>query len=188
MKTLLPVLASAALMLLSGLAGYLVHERLTGVPNPAPAALPSTTYSTHAAIGTRRPDFTLPDLKGTARNVGEWDGKVLAVNFWATWCPPCQEEIPEFIELQKEYGPRGLQFVGIAIDDLDSVRDFAQKMEVNYPILIGEQDAIQVATTFGNTIGALPYIAIVDRTGRIVFARRGALSRDEAIKVITALL
>lgn len=184
------VLAGAFLMLLSGLAGYYLHDRLThGSPSPpGRAAPPLTSLAMRATEGTQRPDFTLPDIEAIPRNVAEWDGKVLAVNFWATWCPPCLEEIPEFIDLQTQYGAQGLQFVGVAIDDLDNVKDFIDRFGINYPILIGEQDANRLAKIFGNDIGALPYTAIIDRTGRIVFTKRGQLSRAEAVAVIEALL
>ena len=78
--------------------------------------------------------------------------------------------------------------MGVAIDDLDNVKGFIDRFGINYPILIGEQDAIRLAKIFGNDIGALPYTAIIDRTGRIVFTKRGQLSRAEAVAVIEALL
>ena len=79
----------------------------------------------------------LPDAKGREQSIGQWKGKVLVVNFWATWCVPCREEMPEFVKAQQEFGPRGLQFVGIAIDDVPKVEAFAAELGLNYPVLIG---------------------------------------------------
>lgn len=138
--------------------------------------------------GTQRPEFMLNDLKNKPRSVGEWDGKVLVVNFWATWCPPCRKEIPQFIALQREFGDRGLQFLGIAIDDPGMVREFVQSLQLNYPILVGEQDAIDVANAYGNLIGALPYTVVVDRKGTIVLTHQGEVSGHQLEQVIVPLI
>lgn len=126
-----------------------------------------------------RPAFTLPDTAGESRSIQEWDGKVLVVNFWATWCPPCREEIPEFIALQKKYASRGLQFVGIAIDETEAVLPFVQEVGVNYPILLGQLSGIDLSREYGNRWGALPFTAVVDRQGRIVSIKGGALTGHE---------
>lgn len=135
-----------------------------------------------------RPEFLLPDLQGRLHNIGEWDGKVIAVNFWATWCPPCRKEIPSFISLQEQYGSQGVQFIGIAIDEKDSVNDYVDSFGINYPILLGEQKAINAAKDYGDRFGALPYTAIVNRRGEIVFVHRGELSRTLAEETIKSIL
>jgi thiol-disulfide isomerase/thioredoxin len=139
-------------------------------------------------VTKHRPDFTLPDLEGVMRNIGEWDGKVTIVNFWATWCPPCRKEMPAFIELQQMYGGRGVQFIGIAIDEKDKVQDFVDTFGVNYPTLLGETDAIEVAKDYGNRFGALPYTAIINRHGDISYIQRGELARETAEEEIKKLL
>ncbi len=141
-----------------------------------------------AELGSRRPDFRLPDLDGVVREVQEWDGRVLVVNFWATWCPPCRREMPGFIALQRQYAERGLQFLGIAIDEQAAVADVVQELGVNYPTLLGQADAMELGRRFGNTLGALPYTVIVDREGIMVFAKRGELSREQAEEVILSFL
>lgn len=133
---------------------------------------------------TFRPGFELKDLEGKWRNADEWNGKVMVVNFWATWCPPCKKEMPAFIELQEKYGSAGLQFVGIALDDLDKVVDFIDTMGVEYPILVGQDDATAVSDAYGNRLGALPYTAVVDRDGIIVKTFRGEVSKKAIEKVI----
>ena len=149
---------------------------------------PKATQTRGGLIGTRRPDFALPDVDGTVRAIGEWDGKVMVVNFWATWCPPCRREMPAFVELQETYGERGLQFVGVAIDDQDKVQDFIDTLGVNYPILIGGLEAIDAAKRYGNRFGALPYTVVVDRQGNIALTHRGELSRELAESTISGLL
>lgn len=140
------------------------------------------------ARNTMRPAFALPDLDGRLRDVSEWNGQILVVNFWATWCPPCRREMPAFIELQKRYGAQGVQFVGIALDEAAKVQDYVDAMGIEYPILLGDNQAIEVAKQFGNRFGALPYTAIVDRNGRIANTFRGEVSRETAEENIQALL
>jgi len=149
----------------------------TGLP-PAPSA----------PLNQPRPDLRLPDLQGVVRNIGEWDGKVVVVNFWATWCPPCKREIPTFIKLQDIYGPRGVQFIGVAIDDDAAVRDYVKTMGINYPVLIGDSDAIDTSKRYGNHLGALPYTAIIDRAGKITYVQYGELTADVAEQTIKPLL
>jgi peroxiredoxin len=139
-------------------------------------------------IGTMRPAFSLPDLHGRERHISEWDGRVLVVNFWATWCPPCLKEIPEFIELQARHGAEGLQFVGIALQKPADVVDFASKHDMNYPVLAGEMPVVRVAEAYGNHIGALPYTVVIDRNGRIVFTRQGPVSGTEMASIVRPLL
>lgn len=126
-----------------------------------------------------RPGFVLPDLAGKLRNVDEWNGQVLIVNFWATWCPPCKREMPDFVELQEVYGSQGLQFVGIALDEADKVENFVDTLGVEYPILLGGDKALKTSSEYGNSYGALPYTAVVGRDGMIVSTYRGEVKRKD---------
>ena len=137
---------------------------------------------------TYRPGFELKDLSGKLRNADEWNGQVMVVNFWATWCPPCRKEMPAFIELQDKYGGLGLQFVGIALDDVGKVEDFIDTIGVEYPVLVGQEDATLVSDAYGNRLGALPYTAVVDRNGTIVKTYRGEVSQASIEKVINRYL
>lgn len=133
-------------------------------------------------------DFSLVDVEGKMHQFSEWSNKVRVLNFWATWCPPCRKETPMFVELQEELGDKGLQFVGVAIDEKDKVLDFMDSYGVNYPMLIGTEDAIKVAELYGNRFGALPWTVVVDRSGKIVHAQGGEFTRQKAQAVITPLL
>lgn len=133
-------------------------------------------------------EATLPDLSGAPQTIGNWRGKVLVINFWATWCPPCLEEVPLFVRLQREMGHQGLQFVGIAIDERDKVREFASRNAINYPIMIGQLDAIELSRAAGNKSGALPYTLVLDRSGRVVSQHQGGLTEQELKPIVANLL
>jgi thiol-disulfide isomerase/thioredoxin len=141
-----------------------------------------------AMLSFPAPEYQLPDMAGVMHSSREWDGKVVVLNFWATWCPPCRSETPTFVQLQEEFGSKGLQFVGVAIDEKTKVQDFMNTYGVNYPMLIGEQKAIEVAKRYGNRFGALPYTVIIDRQGKIQFVQRGELTRQTAEANIHRLL
>jgi thiol-disulfide isomerase/thioredoxin len=131
---------------------------------------------------------TLPDTTGSQQSIAQWKGKVLVVNFWATWCVPCRDEMPEFVKVQREFGDRGVQFVGIAVDDVAKVRDFAAELGLNYPALIGGYGAIELSKSLGNRIGALPYTLFVDRAGRINRAHLGPLKPAELRAIVSQLM
>jgi thiol-disulfide isomerase/thioredoxin len=139
-------------------------------------------------IGQRRPEFVMDDINGERRHISEWDGHVLAINFWATWCAPCLKEVPEFIQLQDKYSEKGLQFVGIALQKPAEVREFAREYAMNYPVFAGELEVVRLAQVFGNDIGGLPYTVIIDKTGLVNFVKHGPLSMDEAEAIILDLL
>lgn len=127
---------------------------------------------------------SLPDIDGKSQALAQWRGKILVVNFWATWCPPCLEEIPAFVRMQERFGNQGLQFVGIAIDSPTKVREFAAKYHMNYPVLIGELDAIELARIAGNERGGLPFTVIVDRKGRLIRTELGGLNEQKLTAII----
>jgi thiol-disulfide isomerase/thioredoxin len=130
----------------------------------------------------------LPDTAGHEQSIGQWKGKVLVVNFWATWCVPCREEMPEFVKAQRELGDRGLQFVGIAADDAAKVKAFADELGLNYPALIGGYGAIELSKSLGNQVGALPYTLFIDRSGRISRTHLGPIKPAELKSIVGQLL
>lgn len=144
--------------------------------------------STPDVIGTASPEVRLPDLEGRTRTLAEYDNRVILLNFWATWCPPCLEEIPALIELQEALGPEGLQVIGLALDDAEATRGFVREHKVSYPVLVGGDEAFALSERFGNLPATLPYTAVIDREGVIRAVHRGALTRDEAAELVRPLL
>jgi len=124
------------------------------------------------------PEFSFPDVAGNSRSSNEWKDKILVVNFWATWCPPCREEMPLFVELQKQYAKQGVQFVSIAIDEPGLVRDFYDVYGINFPTMIGGADAIKLANTLGNRFDSLPFTAIFDRSGKSHYVQAGQVTKE----------
>jgi peroxiredoxin len=120
----------------------------------------------------------LPDTDGHERSLSRWRGKVLVVNYWATWCKPCREEMPMFSMLHKRYALRGVQFVGIAADDPDKVREFARQSPVSYPLLVGGERAIESTRDFGNTPLAVPFTVVLDPDGNVRAAVLGRVAED----------
>ncbi|MGB6677947.1 MAG: TlpA disulfide reductase family protein [Terriglobales bacterium] len=131
------------------------------------------------------PDFTLQSLDGKTVRLSDFRGKPVVLNFWATWCGPCKIEMPWFVDLQKQYGPAGLQFLGVAMDDASTkdIAEFTESMKVNYPILIGKD-------TVGDAYGGvqfLPETFFIDRDGKVVdkvFGLKGRGEIEDAIKKI----
>ncbi|MCG6939431.1 MAG: TlpA family protein disulfide reductase [Gammaproteobacteria bacterium] len=138
------------------------------------------------AIGTQRPEFAAMDANDQLRDISEWDGKLIFLNFWATWCPPCLKEIPDFIELQKTYGDQGFQIVGIAIDNKESVKEYIKESGMNYPTMLVEVEGIDLAKRYGNDIGGLPYTAVINRKGEISSTFTGELNKKHAEKILKA--
>jgi thiol-disulfide isomerase/thioredoxin len=132
--------------------------------------------------------LSLPDVDGAPQSLTQWRGKVMIVNFWATWCEPCREEMPEFVRAQREFGPKGLQFVGIAVDQRDKVAQFAKELDLNYPALIGGYEAMDVAKPLGNRLAGLPFTVVLDRQGRIVHTQLGPLKPAMLRSIVSDLL
>ena len=137
---------------------------------------------------TPLPDFSLPDTSGTITPISNWQGKLLIINFWATWCPPCLKEIPEFIALQSEYAEQNVQFIGIAIDDPLLVEDYLSFIDINYPILIAETEGSSLSQKLGNIINAIPFTVIVNQQSQIVFRHPGELSKQKLRELIEPLI
>lgn len=138
--------------------------------------------------GERRPAFTLPAMNGGKQSIAAWDGKVVVLNFWATWCAPCRREIPLLKTLQEQYGEKGLQVVGVAVDNREAIRDFAERLGVGYPVLYGVEAAMDVAASYGDKQGTLPYTAVIDRDGRIHQVFRKELERADIESTVDSLL
>jgi len=132
--------------------------------------------------------LSLPDLENKLQRLSQWRGKVLVVNFWATWCAPCREEIPIFVKMQEKYGSKRLQFVGISIDRADKTLEFANNFGINYPTLIGTFDTVETSRQAGNKRRVLPFTVILDRKGQIVTTELGGLTQEKLESVVNPLL
>jgi cytochrome c biogenesis protein CcmG, thiol:disulfide interchange protein DsbE len=131
------------------------------------------------------PDFSLPDLTGRQLKLSDYRGKVVLLDFWATWCDPCREEIPHFIELQNQYGDRGLQIIGVSMDDgPEPVRDYYQRFQMNYPVVMGNA---KIGELYGGVLG-LPIAFVIERGGRIYARHIGATDISVFEKEIVSLL
>lgn len=162
--------------LIAGLAGYFSSQWFR-----SPGQMPEDAAQVLLSA-------SLPDLRGDSQPLAQWKGKVLVVNFWATWCPPCLKEIPEFIRMQDQLGEKGVQFVGIAIDDRDKVAEFAARMGINYPLLMGELEGIGLARRAGNRLGGLPFTVVIDRRGATAKVELGVLDEHKLRPILDALL
>jgi len=144
------------------LAGLLLLARFKNKPPTGVAHAPAV-----ASKGLAAPDFVLTDLEGHSLKLSDLRGKAVVLNFWATWCPPCKQEIPWFVELQKRYGSAGLQVVGVSMDDAGDRKDvvkFAAEQSINYPVLLGKDS---VASQYGG-IDYLPTTFYIDRNGVVL--------------------
>lgn len=165
---------------LAGSSGFLLQQYLIE-KEPVRKTMPNPVINKPAQ------EFAMADLNGNMRNITEWKGKVVLLNFWATWCPPCLKEIPDFIELQKEYSKADFQIIGIAIDKIDDVRSFAKEMKINYPIFPNEIESIGLSQRFGNTMGALPYSVFINKEGVVTNTIMGELSKIRAEEILKSL-
>jgi len=134
--------------------------------------------------------FELDDLDGNKRQFSEWNGKHRIVNFWATWCAPCRREIPLLKAFQEQHGADDFQVIGIAVEFPDPVIAYAEETQFNYPILVGEQDAMAVAESSGISFIGLPFTMIVAKDGTLVGAHMGEIHQqhlDDIVRVMNQL-
>ena len=172
--------------------GALLYSARYAVQAPPPAAeTPAEVIQRPAAMEViTHPSFALPDVSGTVHDFSEWAGKNRIVNFWATWCAPCRREIPLLKSFQDEQGGNGFQVIGIAVDFPEPVAHYAEAAEFNYPILVGEQDAMAVAESSGIEFVGLPFTMFVTSDGELVGAYIGELHQshlDTIVDVMTRL-
>lgn len=182
----LVIMAAVAFMAATG--GYFLAMSLDPAPQST-AISPFTTgpVQSDRLVGVRRPGFNLTDLDGNRVSADDFDGQAWLVNFWATWCSPCVEEMPMLNGLHEKFRARGLNVVGIAVDDPEKARAFAADLSIGYPILVGLTDTALVAREFGNRGGMLPYTVLVDAQGTIRWTHLGALVEEDLERQINQL-
>jgi thiol-disulfide isomerase/thioredoxin len=166
------VAAVAAVALAAGV--YIaLDRRAAGADAAAVSALAATKF---------------PDLSGEQVSLERWQGQVLVVNLWASWCPPCREEIPGLVRAQQKFASNGVQIVGIAFDSAAKSRQAAGELGINYPVLVAGMEAIDLVRKVGNRTGGLPYTLVLDRQGAPVAAHLGILSEADLERILAPLL
>ena len=130
----------------------------------------------------------LNDLSGKPRRLAEWAGKIVVCNFWATWCPPCVEEIPALVRARDKLLSSGVEFVGIAIDQADKVAEFARMVRISYPVLLADATGLDVVRKLGNPAGGLPFTVVLDRKGAIAHRKLGAVTQQEIEAQLATML
>jgi peroxiredoxin len=202
-------IAGAALVVLVGIwAGFRVYSSLspgrtaTAGPPPAVIRVPAGEASSptssdfdapfEPAISTQKiperlPDFSLGDRTGKATSIATWRGKSLILNFWATWCAPCRHEIPLLQSLYREWQGRDVEVVGIAVDYRDKVVSYADEFKITYPLLIGEQDALDVVAALGVETPVFPFTVFTDRRGQVVTLYLGELHKTQAELILSVV-
>jgi len=138
-------------------------------------------------VPAQLPAFSLSDTAGKPVSILSFSGKSLVINFWATWCAPCQREIPLLKTLAAEWAGRDFNVVGIAVDYPDKVLEFAHRFDIDYPLLVGEQDALDVAAKFGMASPAFPFTVFTDRRGEVVTLFVGELHRRQADFILSVV-
>ena len=155
-----------------------------GAPRTATTVLPDRTNNAWALT-----PFKLRGLDGRLHTLDEWKGKVIMMNFWASWCAPCQYEIPEFVDYQKRYGDKGLQLIGIGVDEQRKLANVARSLHINYPVLVLEPSAARpLMARWGNDTGIIPYTVIIDRDGTIRYIHRGTFDHEAFQTYVEPLL
>jgi thiol-disulfide isomerase/thioredoxin len=173
----------APLQIRSG--GIRVPAGEASAPNPSDMAQLPLGDMPAARIPERLPQFSLADRAGKPTPISSFAGKSLMINFWATWCAPCRSEIPLLQSLHTEWAGRGVSVVGIAVDYRDKVLEFADRFKVTYPLLIGEQDALDAAAALGVEAPVFPFTVFTDGRGELVTLFIGELHRPQAELILS---
>lgn len=187
------ILLNGLIAVAAAAAGYAIYATVFAPKPLVPATVTSAPAagapqaSAEPGIPDVLPEFTLEDRDGGKRSIRSWTGKSMVVNFWATWCAPCRREIPLLKELQKAHGDAGFQVVGVAVDFRDDVLKYAKEINMDYPILIGEQDGLEAVTKFGLGSLGFPFTVFTDNKQRIVATHVGELKKAQSEVLIGAV-
>ncbi|MEM6817510.1 MAG: TlpA disulfide reductase family protein [Pseudomonadota bacterium] len=183
-----------AVIAISSLGGYLAGTSLRAnseTPEIAQAGAVSSAAAAAAAAATdadpSAPDIKMPALGGGNSGIDDWDGQIRLINFWATWCAPCRREIPLLKALQTDQAVPGLQVIGVALDEMDAVAEYNAEIEFNYPVLVGDVGALEIANQYRLELMALPFTLVIARDGTLLNAHVGEIDEDEAAHIVGVL-
>jgi thiol-disulfide isomerase/thioredoxin len=165
---------------------FLIAAILTGTLSAAFGIYAATTPVNNDATASLL-NRQFKDSNGQTQTLANYQGKMLLVNFWATWCAPCVKEMPELSALQKEMQAKGVQIVGIGIDSPSNIKEFLQKYEVSYPVMVAGMEGTDLSRQLGNKSGALPFTLLIDRQGKVAKTYLGRLKMEELHTDITKL-
>lgn len=165
-----------AVALVAGVAGFAAYHHFAKAP------------AKEIADATLAPDFTMSTLEGGTAQLSNYRGKLVLVNFWATWCAPCLQEIPLLVQMQGQYAARGLQIIGPALDDPEQVKVLLPRLKIQYPVLIGENEIPLAMEALGDTLGALPYSVLISPDGYVIKRKHGEFEAEELTALIEANL
>lgn len=186
--TMLLGFASFATLATVAFLGYRLYAQSQG---PSPEELQQQARASRQVSGeTAQANIeallkvTLSDLDGKPQPFAQWEGKVRVINYWATWCPPCIEEMPMFSRLQAAYAARGVQFIGIGMDEVEKMQSFARKTPVGYPLLVG---VTRPSENPGLTVRGMPYTVVLDRDGKVAFSLYGAVKEADLAPLLARL-
>jgi peroxiredoxin len=182
---------------LSAAAGDRLADAASSPPTkePLPGRSPSGIETTTTTLRDRvtnawdMPAFHLKGLDGKTHRLDEWQGKVIMLNFWATWCGPCQYEIPDFVLYQERYASLGLQIIGLGLDRERKLRNVARTLRINYPVLVA--DPVKnpgLLPQWGNPTQTVPYTVVIDRNGSLKHIHRGRMEGDAFEELVLPLL
>jgi peroxiredoxin len=150
---------------------------------------PSKTPATHAVGEKRANSLSLMGLDGVMHSLEDWKGKIVVLNFWATWCSPCLSEIRDFVAYQDQYKTQGLQIIGVGMDEEKKLRNVQRTLDINYPVLVADpKKNAALMESWGNKSGIVPYSVVIDRNGRVIYSHHGQIDPDTFNENILPLL
>ncbi len=162
---------------------------VAAAPKDVSAAIPVNAAPPKANNEREMKPFSLTGLDGVRHSLSDWKGKVVILNFWATWCAPCLYEIRDFVVFQERYKARGLQIIGLGLDDEKKLRNVQRTLEINYPVLVADPvDNSGLMKLWGNSSGVVPYTVVIDRDGRVAYVHLGLMNSEVFDEYVLPLL
>jgi thiol-disulfide isomerase/thioredoxin len=177
LNKLISPLGAVVLFIIITVSGYFISEKIDKIDNNDVGLSTTELFAT-----------SLPDENGVPQALNQWQGKIIVLNFWATWCPPCREEMPELSALNTEYQEKNVIVIGIALDEIGLIKEFNVENKVSYPLLAAEDTGANLAANLGNNKSALPYTVIIKQDGTVANTYFGRISKPLLEEALLKLL